>query len=429
MTRIEQARSGIITDETKQAAIKEGLAPEKLRSSVADGSAVIVRNKLRSIEPLVLGSQTRIKVNANIGTSSSQADIEYEIEKMRIAVKYGADAIMDLSTSGDLASIRKSIIKDCPVALGTVPLYEMAVRARSRGKSILEVSADDMFEVVEDHCREGVDFLTLHCGVTDQTVKRFMEVKRMAGAVSRGGTIMMEWIHKNKKENPLYEQYDRLLDILAEYDVAVSLGDGFRPGAIHDATDRVQIEELIILGDLVKRARNKNVGVFVEGPGHVPLDQVATNMRIQKTLCNNAPFYVLGPIVTDISPGYDHISGAIGGALAAMSGADFLCYVTPAEHLRLPSLDDVREGVIASKIAAHSADVAKGHPGAIDWDNAISEAKTQLDWERILSLCVDPDKARQYRQSLPPETDKSLCSMCGEFCAVKRSKSVSEQEL
>jgi phosphomethylpyrimidine synthase len=300
----------------------------------------------------------------------------------------------------------------------------MTVRARDKQKSVLEITADDMFEVIEDHCREGVDFLTLHCGVTRQSVARFMEVNRLAGATSRGGTIIMEWIHCNNKENPLYEQYDRLLDICAEYDVAVSLGDGFRPGALYDATDRVQIEELVILGELVKRARQRNVGVFVEGPGHVPLNQVAANMQIQKTLCENAPFYVLGPLVTDISPGYDHITAAIGGAVAAMSGADFLCYVTPAEHLRLPSLEDVREGVVASRIAAHAADVAKGHPGAIELDHAISRAKIELDWERMISLCVDPDKARSYRESLPPSDDKRLCSMCGEFCAIHRSKKV-----
>jgi phosphomethylpyrimidine synthase len=346
------------------------------------------------------------------------------MDKMRISVKYGADAIMDLSTSGDLRAIRKALLDECPVAIGTVPLYEMTLRAREKQKSILQITADDMFEVIEDHCREGVDFLTLHCGVTKQSVQRFKEVNRLAGATSRGGTIIMEWIHCNGKENPLYEQYDRLLDILAQYDVAVSLGDGFRPGALYDATDRVQIEELIILGDLVKRARKRNVGVFVEGPGHVPLNQVATNMQIQKTLCDNAPFYVLGPLVTDISPGYDHITAAIGGAVAGMAGADFLCYVTPAEHLRLPSLEDVREGVIASRIAAHAADVAKGHPGAIEQDHQISRAKIALDWERMISLCVDPDKARQYRQSLPPSENDKLCSMCGEFCAIHRSSKV-----
>ncbi|HON09906.1 MAG TPA: phosphomethylpyrimidine synthase ThiC [Chitinispirillaceae bacterium] len=424
MTRVQQAKAGIITDEIKRASTLEGINPEKLCSLIADGTVVLVKNRLRSIEPLLIGPPTRIKINANIGTSSSHARIEDEIEKMKVAIHHGADAIMDLSTSGDLAAIRTEIMKESSVAVGTVPLYEMAMRARENGKSVLEITADDMFAVIEEHCKQGVDFLTLHCGVNMQTVSRFKEVKRLAGATSRGGTIIMEWIHCNGKENPLYEQYDRLLDLLAEYDVAVSLGDGFRPGALYDATDRVQIEELIVLGDLVKRARERNVGVFVEGPGHVPLNQVAANIQIEKTLCENAPFYVLGPLVTDISPGYDHISAAIGGAVAGMAGADFLCYVTPAEHLRLPSLDDVREGVIASRIAAHAADIARGNPHAIEWDNSISRAKVDLDWERMLSLCVDPEKARIYRQSLPPSDDSSLCSMCGEFCAIRRSKTI-----
>jgi phosphomethylpyrimidine synthase len=330
---------------------------------------------------------------------------------------------MDLSTAGDLPGIRAALIGRCPVAVGTVPFYEMAVRARDSRKSVLDLTADDMFAVIEDHCRQGVDFLTLHCGVTRQSVARFREAGRLAGATSRGGTIIMEWIHHNDRENPLYEQYDRLLDLCAEYDVAVSLGDGFRPGALHDATDRAQIEELVILGELVKRARARGVGVFVEGPGHVPLNQIAANMQIQKTLCGNAPFYVLGPLVTDISPGYDHITAAIGGAVAGMAGADFLCYVTPAEHLRLPSVEDVKEGVIASRIAGHAADVARGLPGAIELDHEISRAKIALDWDRMIALCVDPEKARRYRDSLPP-ADGALCSMCGEFCAIKRSKSV-----
>ena len=428
MTRVEEAKSGIISEELKVAAKREGIPAEKMCSAIAHGSMVLVRNKLRSIEPLVLGAPSRIKVNANIGTSSSHAEIGTEMEKMRVAVHHGADAIMDLSTGGDLVAVRTELLKACPVAVGTVPLYEMATRARDQGRSVLEITADDMFEVIEDHCKQGVDFLTLHCGVNRQTVRRFKEVDRLAGATSRGGTIIMEWIHCNDKENPLYEQYDRLLEILAQYDVAVSLGDGFRPGALQDATDRVQVEELVVLGELVKRAREKNVGVFVEGPGHVPLNQVASNMQIQKTLCNDAPFYVLGPLVTDVSPGYDHISAAIGGAVAGMAGADFLCYVTPAEHLRLPSLEDVREGVIASRIAAHAADIARGYPGATEWDYAISRAKVQLDWERVLSLCIDPEKARSYRESLPPSDDESLCSMCGEFCAIRRSRSVSRQE-
>jgi phosphomethylpyrimidine synthase len=426
---MEQARAGIVTDELKAAAVKEGIPTELMLEGVANGTICIVKNKVRNIEPLVIGAPSRVKINANIGTSSSLADIREELEKMHVAVKHGADAIMDLSTSGDLEKIRNELLKECPVAIGTVPFYEMALRARRQGKSVLEITADDMFAVVEDHCRAGVDFLTIHCGVNRQTVKRFKEVERLAGATSRGGTIIMEWIHVNNAENPFYEQYDRLLDIMAEYDVAVSLGDGFRPGALKDATDRVQIEELVVLGELVKRARKRNVGVFVEGPGHVPLNQVVTNIQIQKTLCENAPFYVLGPLVTDVTPGYDHISGAIGGALAAMSGADFLCYVTPAEHLRLPSIDDVREGTIASRIAAHAADIARGNRKAIEWDHAISQAKIDLDWEKMISLCIDPEKARRYRESLPPsEGVETHCSMCGEFCAIRRSKNVSTEK-
>jgi phosphomethylpyrimidine synthase len=423
-TRVEEAKAGVVTRECAEAAEREGLDAEKFTRMVAEGTVVLVRNRQRSITPLAIGGPARIKINANIGTSSSLSDINEELEKMHCAVKHGADAIMDLSTAGELAAIREKLIAECPVALGTVPLYEMAVKARGMGKSVIDISSDEMFEVIEDHCSQGVDFLTLHCGVTRQTVSRFKEVRRLAGATSRGGTIIMEWIHCNKKENPLFEQYDRLLEICARYDVAVSLGDGFRPGALADATDRVQIEELVILGDLVKRARKRGVGVFVEGPGHIPLDEVATNIKIQKPLCGNAPFYVLGPLVTDVSPGYDHISGAIGGAIAGMAGADFLCYVTPAEHLRLPSVEDVREGVIASRIAAHAADIARGYPGAAEWDRSITKAKIDLDWERVISLCIDPEKARSYRSSLPPSDNEQHCSMCGEFCAIKRSQSV-----
>jgi phosphomethylpyrimidine synthase len=424
MTRVLQAKSGTITDEMRTAALGEGLDPHVLCAGVADGSIVIARNTGRGIAPLAIGARTRIKINANIGTSSARSEIREELDKMRIAVKYGADAIMDLSTSGDLAAIRTALLSECPVAVGTVPLYEMAVNAASKGKSVLDITPDEMFEVIETQCVQGVDFVTLHCGVTLQSVERFKHAGRLAGAVSRGGTIIMEWIHYNKAENPLYAQYDRLLDILAKHDVCMSLGDAFRPGALHDATDRVQVQELVILGELVKRAREKNVGVFVEGPGHVPLHQVAANVQIEKTLCDNAPFYVLGPLVTDVSPGYDHISAAIGGAVAGMAGADFLCYVTPAEHLRLPSVEDVKDGVIASRIAGHAADIARGHPRAMEWDDAVSKAKIALDWEKFLSLCVDPDKARSYRASLPPQGDGALCSICGEFCAIKRSKSV-----
>jgi phosphomethylpyrimidine synthase len=424
MTRVEAAKKGLLTTDIKKTAKAEGMDAHAMRKGVADGSIVIARNVKRKIAPLAIGAGTRIKVNANIGTSSARASLKEELQKMRVAVRHGADAIMDLSTAGDLTKIRAALISECPVAVGTVPLYEMVLVAKSRRKSVLEISADEMFDVIESHCEQGVDFLTLHCGVTLASVERFKRAGRLAGAVSRGGTIMMEWLHHNRRENPLYADYDRLLDICAKYDVCVSLGDAFRPGALADATDRVQVQELVLLGELVAAARKRNVGVFVEGPGHVPLHQVTGNVMMEKTLCNNAPFYVLGPLVTDVSPGYDHISAAIGGALAGMAGADFLCYVTPAEHLRLPSVEDVREGVIASRIAGHAADIARGLPGALEWDHAASRAKIALDWKRFLSLCVDPDKARAYRASLPPAGDESLCSICGEFCAIKRSKEV-----
>jgi phosphomethylpyrimidine synthase len=421
MTRIEQIRAGTTPEGFSRLAEGQGIREQSLVGGVNDGTIAVVRNNRRTIAPLVIGAGVPIKVNANIGSSPARADIGEEIEKMRTAVKHGADAVMDLSTGGDITAIRRAILEESPVAVGTVPMYEMAIREQQKSKSVLEVTPDEMFEVVEQQCDQGVDFLTIHCGVTCQTVARFKESSRVGGAVSRGGTIMMEWINSSGQENPFYEQYERLLDILAEYDAAVSLGDGFRPGALADATDRVQIEELVVLGELVKRARRRGVTAFVEGPGHVPLDQIKTNVQIQKTLCDNAPFYVLGPIVTDVSPGYDHITGAIGGALAGMAGADFLCYVTPAEHLRLPSVEDVRDGVVASRIAAHAADVARGLPGADEWDRQVSEARQALDWDRVLSLCVDPEKARAYRESLPPGGDDMLCSMCGEFCAVKRS--------
>jgi len=427
MTRMELARSGVISDELLAAAKAEGMDPEIMRQKVAEGTVCIVRNNLRDIVPLVIGEGTSIKVNANLGTSSSNVNIEEEMEKLAVSLKYGAHAIMDLSTGGDIGAIREQLLEKCPVALGTVPLYEMAFRAAANKKSVLDLTSDEMFEVIEDHCKAGVDFLTIHCGVNIQTFARFREVERLAGATSRGGTIIMEWIHHNKQESPLYAEYDRLLEILKKYDVAISLGDSFRPGATADATDRVQIEELSILGELVKRARKAGVGSFVEGPGHVPLNQVITNVQIQKRLCHNAPFYVLGPLTTDVSLGYDHIAGAIGGALAGMAGVDFLCYLTPAEHLRLPSVDDVKEGVIASRIAAQAADLAKGRPEAIAWDNAISKAKKAMDWETVYKLAIDPEKARAYRESLLPTGEgDGLCSMCGEFCAMKRSSNITD---
>lgn len=419
-TRIEQARRHIITDEIRNAAKKENISEASLVAGLANGTIVLAKNRLRSIEPCAIGQGTRVKINANIGTSTAQYDLEIELEKMRVAVKAGADAIMDLSTGGPILEIRKKIIADCPVAVGTVPIYQAVADNEATGKDPHEMKASDFLRVVEMHCKEGVDFLTIHSGINRASAQAFAESNRLTGVVSRGGALIMEWMSKNGKENPYYENFDNVLAILHDYDATISLGDGLRPGSLHDATDRAQIEELAILGQLVERCRAAGVQCMVEGPGHVPLHQVETNIRLQKALCNGAPFYVLGPLVTDVTPGYDHISGAIGGALAAMAGADFLCYLTPAEHLRLPSVEDVKEGVIASKIAAHAADIARGQEGAIEWDHRISAAKARLDWQELIRLCIDPEKAQRYRDSLPA-VEKDLCSMCGKFCAMKRS--------
>lgn len=426
-TRIQHARANEITEELRQAARHEHIDEEIMRQEVASGKVVIVRNTQRNIAPMALGRGTRIKVNANIGSSTESSVAQQELDKLQMVQESGADAVMDLSTGGDTHKLRQMVVEKSSIPVGTVPLYDMGRIAQQQGKEMWRLTPEEMFSVIETHCAQGVDFLTLHCGVNRHTVERFHECERLGGAVSRGGTMLMEWIIKNDKENPLYADYDRVLDICEKYDVAVSLGDGFRPGAIKDATDRVQVDELIVLGELVKRARQRGVGAFVEGPGHVPLNQVAANIQLQKRLCDDAPFYVLGPLVTDVSPGYDHISGAIGGAVAAMNGADFLCYVTPAEHLRLPDVGDVKEGVIASRIAAHAADITRGRKDALEWDNNISQAKFDLDWDKVLSLCIDPKKALQYRRSMPVNNEK-LCSMCGEYCAVRRSRNVQNRE-
>lgn len=424
-TRMEIAREGIISEEVKQAASVEKMSAENMQKKIAEGTVVLARNKLHQINPTAIGNGTRIKINANIGTSPTQHDIELEIKKLKIAIEAGADAVMDLSTGGPIKEIRQRIMDESSVAIGTVPIYQAVAENEKHGNMPHQMKTKDFFRIVEEHCKQGVDFLTIHCGINKQSSDAFIKSKRIAGVVSRGGALVLEWMKKNGKENPYYEKFDDLLAILHEYDVTLSLGDGMRPGCLHDATDSPQIEELRILGELVERSREAGVQTIVEGPGHVPLHQVETNIRLQKAICNNAPFYVLGPLVTDSTPGYDHISGAIGGAIAAMAGADFLCYLTPAEHLRLPSLQDVKEGIIASKIAAHAADIANGIPDAMEWDNAISKARTALDWEQVLSLCIDPDKAKEYRESLPAAED-DLCSMCGKFCAVKRSREIKQ---
>lgn len=425
MTQRESAQQNIITREMELAALHENCTIDMIRSKLADGSAALPSNNHHVLkQPRVIGSGFRIKINANIGTSPDLNQPDTEMEKVRTAVAAGADAVMDLSIGGDIRSVRRQIRAVCEVPLGTVPIYDAACRAIERGQAIEDLSADDLFEVIRHHGEDGVDFITVHCGVTRSALDRLNAQGRITGIVSRGGSFLARWIYKNKRENPLFEQYDRLLEIAREFDMTLSLGDGLRPGCLADATDRAQIQELITLGELTERAWKHGVQVMVEGPGHVPMNQIATNMQIQKSLCKNAPFYVLGPLVTDIAPGYDHITSAIGGAIAAFSGASFLCYVTPAEHLRLPTLRDVRDGVIASRIAAHAADIALGLPHAMEPDIRMAIARKKLDWEEQINAAIDPEIASQMRDSAPPE-DKSVCSMCGRFCAIKGLEEVS----
>ncbi|MDO8445917.1 MAG: phosphomethylpyrimidine synthase ThiC [Deltaproteobacteria bacterium] len=420
MTQIEQARQGIITEEMRKAALSEGVTADFIREGIAGGNIVVCKNKLHNIAPLAIGKGLRTKINANIGTSGDSADLSVELEKLRVAVKAGADAVMDLSTGGDIDDIRKEIIKESAVIIGTVPIYSAVVELNRKGKVFTEMTAEDLFRAIEDHAKDGVDFITVHCGVTRSTIERLNNEGRLMDIVSRGGSMLAAWMAKNGKENPLYEQYDRLLDIAREYELVLSLGDGLRPGSIADATDRSQIHELIILGELTQRAWDKGVQVMVEGPGHVPIDQIEANILLQKRLCHGAPFYVLGPLVTDIAPGYDHITSAIGGAIAAKAGADFLCYVTPSEHLRLPDIEDVREGVIASRIAAHAGDIAKGIKGAMERDIQMSKYRRALDWEGQIKTSIDPEKARRLRESAKP-TESDVCTMCAALCAIKVS--------
>ena len=421
MTQLEAARRGMITEKMKQAAAAEGVAPEFIREGLAAGTIVICHNDLRHPNgiPLAVGAGLRTKINANIGSSSDDTDMQKELEKARIAVKYGADAIMDLSTGGPVDEIRRAVVAETSACIGSVPLYQAALDAvRVKKKAIVDMTVDDIFAGIIKHAEDGVDFITVHCGVTLGTVERMKNEGRIMDVVSRGGAFTIEWMKYNKKENPLFEHFDKLLEITKQYDMTLSLGDGFRPGCLADATDRAQIHELILLGELTQRAQEAGVQVMIEGPGHVPLNQIQTNIQLQKRLCHGAPFYVLGPLVTDIAPGYDHITCAIGGAIAAAAGADFLCYVTPSEHLRLPDVQDVRDGVIASRIAAHAADIAKGVKGAMDKDIAMARCRKKLDWEGQFALALDPDKARQFRED-SPVSDHGACTMCGEFCAYK----------
>lgn len=424
MTQLLKAREGVTTPEMVQVARSEGYEPEEIRARVADGSVVIPKNKLRSFTPLGIGRGLRTKINANLGTSPKREDIEEELEKLNAAVQAGADAIMDLSTGGDLDKCREAITKASPLMVGTVPVYQVA----ASGGEIGSIEADDIFEVILNHARTGVDFITVHCGVTSELLPLISDPsERVMGVVSRGGGLLYAWMKTHGRENPLYEQYDRLLDIALEYDITLSLGDGLRPGSILDATDQLQTTELFTLGRLAARAFERGVQVMIEGPGHVPLDQIATNVLMEKKICNNAPFYVLGPLTTDIAPGYDHITSAIGGAIAASVGADFLCYVTPAEHLRLPTVDDVRTGVIAARIAAHSGDIVKKVKGAIEKDRRMSEARKKLDWESMYNLAIDPGCARKFRQESESYGEET-CTMCGSFCPINIDNIMKEEE-
>ena len=420
MTQLEMAKKGIISEEMKKAAEADGIDPELLRELIASGRAVLPKNVNHNFERiLAIGEQLRTKVNANIGSSGACASLENELAKLEAAVSAGTDSVMDLSTGGDLEAIRSAILEKSPVTVGTVPIYGVATRLHRSNIPIYKMDVDELFKSIEDQCRQGIDYITVHCGITRETIKRIEGSNRLIPSVSRGGSILLQWMKHNNKENPLYEDFDALLEIAYRYDVTLSLGDGMRPGTIIDATDRPQIEELILLGELARRAREKNVQAMIEGPGHVPLDQIAANVILEKRLCDGAPFYLLGPLPTDIAPGYDHITAAIGGAIAAAAGADFLCYVTPAEHLALPTPEDVYIGVVASRIAGHAADIVKKVPGAIEKDRLMSIYRRDLNWEGMLSVAIDPAQAKKR---LALANDKETCTMCGELCAVKLSR-------
>ncbi len=421
MTQLSEAKKGQPTPEMQYISKKENISINKLISLVSEGKIVIPKNINRDTYPCGIGENLSTKVNANIGSSNKIEDINLEINKAKLAVDYGADTIMDLSTGPDLNKFRKKIMESVNVAIGTVPIYEAGVNTLNKGKKIIDMDSDDIFKTIENQAREGVDFMTLHCGINKQTVDKINKTNRKMGIVSRGGSFLASWISHNEQENPLYENYDYILELSYEHDVTLSLGDGLRPGCQSDASDIAQIQELVDLGVLVKKAQENNVQVMVEGPGHMPLNQIKSNMELQKTICNGAPFYVLGPLVTDLAPGYDHITGAIGGAIAAFCGADFLCYVTPAEHLTLPSLEDVKEGVIASKIAAQAADIANGLKSAWAKEDEMGEARKNFDWEKQFQLAIDKYKPRFYKNQCPLDDDE-MCAMCGEYCAVKLGK-------
>lgn len=419
MTQLEYAKNNIITPLMRKIANLESIQPQAIAKRIKEGRLVIPLNKKHNIKrPCGIGYGLRTKVNVNIGTSTDKSEIGDELKKLAIAVKYGTDTIMDLSVGGDLKEIRNKILESAPIPLGTVPIYEISVNAHKKGGDFLKFSLDDILDTLKSQAGQGVDFFTIHAGITKKSLKVLKRYKRVLGIVSRGGAILANWIAYHKKENPFYEYFDRILDIAYEYDITLSLGDALRPGSILDSTDEAQISELKILGELAVRAKRKNVQVMIEGPGHIPLNEIKENIILEKKICHHAPFYVLGPLVTDVAAGYDHISASVGGALAASFGADFLCYVTASEHLRHPSIEDVREGLIASKIAAHAADIVKGVKSAIQWDKRMSEARKKRDWEKQIELSIDPDKARNYRISSKPDL-LDVCTMCGRYCSIK----------
>ena len=413
MTQMEQAKRGQTTEEMRYVAAVEGIDAEELRARIAAGLAIIPKNIHHDFNPIGVGHGLSTKVNANIGTSGHHQQLHEEVEKLKVAISCGAEMVMDLSTGDDLDSVRREILRRCPVILGTVPIYQAVA---DRG-SVYDMRADDLFRTIETHAKDGGDFVTVHCGVTREAVRRLDADGRIAGIVSRGGSFLASWMARTGEENPLLEQYDRLLDIAFDHDMTLSLGDGIRPGATGDATDAAQIQELLTLGELTRRAHERSVQVMIEGPGHVPIHQIEANVLLEKRVCRGAPFYVLGPLTSDIGAGYDHITGAIGGAVASAAGADVLCYLTPAEHLRLPTIQDVRDGVLATKIAAHSGDLAKGVFGAKRRDDQMSVYRKQLDWEGQYRLALDPEKAREIR-IMSEDYDKAVCTMCGTLCSM-----------
>ncbi len=418
MTLMEEAKRGEISPRIITVAEQENIDPAVLVKYVAQGKVVIPVNDLRvGLKPLGIGKDLRIKINANIGTSKDFSDLDEELEKARVCLEYGADTLMDLSTGGEIDETRKRMIREVDIPIGTVPIYQAALEiSRADDGAVVDLTEDDMFNAIESHLKDGVDFITVHCGITKESVRRLKQAGRITNVVSRGGSFLTAWIIHNEQENPLYSNYDYLLELAKKYDATLSLGDGMRPGGLADSTDLPQVEELVTLAELVKRARAADVQSMVEGPGHIPFHQIAANVQLQKALCDEAPFYVLGPLVTDIAPGYDHLVGAIGGTMAAFAGADYLCYVTPSEHLCLPTIDDVIEGIVASRIAAHAADITRGR--GIELDLEMDRARRDLDWEKMFSLAIDPKKARRYYEKRKSADDKA-CSMCGDLCAIK----------